>query len=247
MTDRCILVTGTSRGIGATLALALAEAGFTVGCMTRAGTLPAPDGASEAARARLIPLTGDVTRLESLQAAFRQLADRGLKIVGAVNNAGIHSEGSSAELAREEFERVMATNTTAVLLGCQAAYPHLVESGGGLIVNMGSFFDKLGVKRQLAYCTSKAAVGAITRCLAVEWAGKGIRVLDVAPGYIQTDFNKDALAEGPLRAYLERRIPGKAPGTTQDVAKLVTSLFTMDSPFFTGETIYIDGAQSIAH
>ena len=56
------------------------------------------------------------------------------------------------------------------------AYPHLVRAGGGIIVNIGSFFDKMGVKRNLAYCASKAAVGAITRCLAVEWAAKGIRV-----------------------------------------------------------------------
>ena len=92
----------------------------------------------------------------------------------------------------------MATNATSVLLGCQAAYPHLVAHGGGLIVNIGSFFDKLGVKRNLAYCASKAAVGAMTRCLAVEWAGKGIRVLDVAPGYIRTDLNAAALGRGTV-------------------------------------------------
>lgn len=247
MSDRCILVTGTSRGIGASVAVSLAQAGYVVGCMTRAGALPPHASLAPADAARLIPLTGDVTRLDALQAGFGALADRGLKIVGAVNNAGIHSEGASAELAREEYERIMTTNATSVLLGCQAAYPHLVANGGGLIVNIGSFFDKMGVKRQLAYCASKAAVGAITRCLAVEWAGKGIRVLDVAPGYIQTDFNKEALAQGPLRVFLERRIPGKVPGTTEDVARLVTGLFTIDSPYFTGETIYLDGGQAIAH
>lgn len=247
MSDRCILVTGTSRGIGANIAVSLARAGYTVGCMTRAGALPPHEGLTAEQAARLVPLTGDVTRLDALRAGFAALADRGLTLVGAVNNAGIHSEGASAEIDQAEYERVMTTNATAVLLGCQAAYPHLVANGGGLIVNIGSFFDKMGVKRQLAYCASKAAVGAITRCLAVEWAGKGIRVLDVAPGYIQTDFNKDALAQGPLRAYLERRIPGKTAGTTEDVARLVSALFTMDSPFLTGETIYIDGAQAIAH
>src|SRR3546814_3428014 len=69
------------------------------------------------------------------------------------------------------------------------SFPYLKDSGG-LIVNIGSFFDKMGVKRNAAYCASKAAVAAITRCLAVEWANKGIRVMTVAPGYIETDLNK---------------------------------------------------------
>src|SRR5690606_4727321 len=114
-----------------------------------------------------------------------------------------------------------ATNATSVFMSCQSAYPHLLAAGGGLIVNIGSFFDKMGVKRNLAYCASKAAVGAMTRCLAVEWAGKGIRVVDVAPGYIVTDLNKDAMEAGPLREYLAKRIPGGQPGSSADVARLV--------------------------
>ena len=129
---------------------------------------------------------------------------------------------------------------------CREAYPHLVKSGGA-IVNIGSFFDKIGVKRNVAYCASKAAVGAITRCLAVEWASKGIRVLDVAPGYIVTDLNRKAMTEGPLAEYLRKRIPSGATGTVGDIARLVAAIFGEDIPFFTGETIYIDGAQSINH
>jgi NAD(P)-dependent dehydrogenase (short-subunit alcohol dehydrogenase family) len=122
-----------------------------------------------------------------------------------------------------------------------------VKAGGGLIVNIGSFFDKLGVKRNLAYCASKAAVGAMTRCLAVEWAAQGIRVVDVAPGYILTDLNRDVMESGPLRAYLEKRIPGGAPGSAADVAEVVAMLFDTTGRFLTGETLYIDGAQGIAH
>ena len=141
----------------------------------------------------------------------------------------------------------MDTNATSVVTACQAAYSHLVAAGGGLIVNIGSFFDKLGVKRNLAYCASKAAVGAITRCLAVEWGSKGIRVIDVAPGYIQTDLNADSMTSGPLRAYLDKRIPGGSPGTAAEVGALVAALFTPAGGFLSGETIYIDGGQGIAH
>jgi len=87
----------------------------------------------------------------------------------------------------------------------------------------------------------------MTRCLAVEWAARGIRVLDVAPGYIETDLNRDALTKGPLHDFLARRIPGGRPGTTAEVARLVAAIFSEDIPFLTGETLYLDGGQGIAH
>src|SRR6185295_3528418 len=165
---------------------------------------------------------------------------------GLVNNAGIHRDGPTHELPTAAYEEIMATNATSVLVCSREAYPHLVRAGGGTIVNIGSFFDKIGVKRNLAYCASKAAVGAMTRCLAVEWASKGIRVLDVAPGYIETDLNRGAFA-GPLRDYLAKRIPGGKHGTEGEVARLVAALCGEELPFLTGETIYIDGGQGIAH
>ncbi|HTN66428.1 MAG TPA: SDR family oxidoreductase [Burkholderiaceae bacterium] len=246
-TTGTIIVTGASRGIGAAIALSLAEQGYTVACLSRRGELPAVPDASSAALARCRPFAADVTQGDSLRAAFAAVAQLGAPIVGLVNNAGIHLEGPSDTFSQGDYDAVFATNATSVFVSCQHIYPHLVAGGGGLIVNIGSFFDKLGVKRNLAYCASKAAVGAMTRCLAVEWAGKGIRVIDVAPGYITTDLNRDVMESGPLRAYLEKRIPGRAPGTSADVAKLVKGLFTIDSPFLSGETIYIDGAQGIAH
>lgn len=242
-----IIVTGGSRGIGAAIAIALAGLGHAVACLSRRGELPVVQGASAEALARCHGFTCDVTSSDSLRDAFAEAANLGGPIVGLVNNAGVHLEGPSGSFSREDYETVFATNTTSVFMSCQHIYPHMVVSGGGLIINIGSFFDKLGVKRNLAYCASKAAVGAITRCLAVEWAGKGIRVIDVAPGYITTDLNKEAMSTGPLREYLEKRIPGRTPGTSEDVAKLVKALFLVDSPFLSGETIYIDGAQGVAH
>ena len=251
-----IIVTGASRGIGAAIALSLAEQGYLVACLSRKGELPAVSGLSGVAGApgatnatlgRCVGFVADVTQSGSLRDTFAKVAELGLPIVGLVNNAGVHLEGPSDTFTQDDYDTVFTTNATAVFVGCQHIYPHLVAAGGGLIVNIGSFFDKLGVKRNLAYCASKAAVGAITRCLAVEWAGKGIRVMDVAPGYITTDLNRSVMESGPLRAYLEKRIPGREPGSADDVARLVRGLFVLDSPFLSGETIYIDGAQGIAH
>ena len=235
---RAIAVTGASRGIGAAIALELAGRGFTVGCLTRKGAGPEHE--------RCIPITCDVTDVVSIRQALQTLAERAGGIGGLVNNAGIHLDGKSHELATGVYDEVMDTNARGVFVACREIYPHLAQNGG-TIVNIGSLFDKLGVKRNLAYCASKAAVGAITRCLAVEWAPKRIRVLNVAPGYIETELNAEAMRKGPLRAFLEARVPTGGPGTAQDVARLVALLFAEDLPYLTGETLYLDGGQGIAH
>jgi NAD(P)-dependent dehydrogenase (short-subunit alcohol dehydrogenase family) len=81
----------------------------------------------------------------------------------------------------------------------------------------------------------------------VEWGGKGVRVVDVAPGYIETDLNREGLAQPAMQAFLAKRVPLGGAGTPQAVAKLVGALLIDDIPFLTGETIYIDGGQGIAH
>ncbi|HEY9532830.1 MAG TPA: SDR family oxidoreductase [Burkholderiales bacterium] len=235
MAARVIAVTGASRGIGAAIAAELLRRGFVVGSLTRKGI--GIEGT--------LPVVCDVEDEPSLRGAFRTLAEKAGRIDGLVNNAGIHLDGKSAELQTRTFDHVMDTNARAVFVACREVYPHL-EKNGGTIVNIGSFFDKLGVKRNLAYCASKAAVGAITRCLAVEWAAKKIRVLNVAPGYIETELNAQAM-KGPLRPFLESRVPAGGPGSTADVAALVAALFSESIPFLTGETIYLDGGQGMAH
>lgn len=247
MNEGCIVVTGASRGIGAAIAEALARDGYTVGCLSRSGALPARDVADEAVRSRFVSAACDVTDPDSMRAAIEAVARQSkVPVVGLVNNAGLHQESPSDALPVDEFDRVMATNATSVLVASQIAYPYLCEAGSGVIVNIGSFFDKLGVKRNVAYCASKAAVGAITRCLAVEWARNGIRVHNVAPGYIATDLNRESLENGPLSKFLSKRIPAGAPGAAEDVAQLVKLLFTMNGRFMTGETLYLDGGQGMA-
>ena len=248
MTRDCIVVTGASKGIGAAIARALAEHGRHVACVSRSGAAPELENVPAQVAAHWTTWAADVTRPDALAAILRQLAADGWRITGLVNNAGLHVRAPSEEMTLAQWQQVMDINATAVVVASQAAYPHMVAAGGGLIVNIGSFFDRLGVKQNLAYCASKAAVGAITRCLAVEWASKGIRVMNVAPGYIETDLNADAMRPGgPLRAYLDKRIPAGRPGSAAEVGAVVAALFSIDCRFLTGETIYVDGGQSIAH
>jgi NAD(P)-dependent dehydrogenase (short-subunit alcohol dehydrogenase family) len=240
-------VTGASRGIGSAIALELARRGFTVGCLSRQGRGPQDVPVDESTARRLIPLTCDVTEESNVVSALNNLGGRPEGLGGIVNNAGIYHTGPSEALSLAEFEAVLRTDVLGVFTVCRAAYPHLVRRGGGMIVNLGSFFDKMGVPRHLAYGAAKAAVGAMTRCLAVEWASRGITVMNVAPGYVETDFNREFLARGEVKAFMAKRIPVGRTGTVDEVARLVAALFVERIDYLTGETIYVDGGQGMAH
>ncbi len=242
-----IAVTGASRGIGAGIAIELARRGYTVGCLSRSAKGPEDVEVAPELAARMVNLRCDVTDEASIRAALSALRESAGAVGGIVNNAGIHFDGKSADFATDDFAEIMTTNATALFVACREVYPHLLANGGGMIVNIGSYFDKLGVKRNTAYCASKAAVGAITRCLAVEWAKDGITVLDVAPGYIATNLNREFLESEKVQAFLKSRIPVGRTSTPEEVARLVASLFDEKLSFLTGETIYFDGGQGMFH
>jgi len=241
-----IAITGASRGIGAAIAKELARRGFTIACLTRAGR-GIEEGAVEPELARrMFPAVCDVTDEQSIGLALTRAAQQG-GLCGLVNSAGLHGVTPSAQLPTAELRNMLEINTTGLFVACREAYPHFKARGGGMIVNLGSFFDRLGVPRNLAYTASKAAVGAITRCLAVEWAKDNITVINVAPGYIETDLNREFLKRPTVQNYLLPRIPMGRTGRPEEVARLVAALFVEDLAFMTGETIYMDGAQTIAH
>ena len=235
MAEGQIIVTGASKGIGSAIAAELGRRGHAIAAISRSGTTETGYG-----------VACDITDEAALAAAGATIAQRG-PIVGLVNNAGAHVGGPALALTAADFEASIRLNTTSVLMASREVQPHLVAAGGGLIVNIGSFFEKLGVPDNLAYCASKAAVGAITRCLATEWAVQNIRVMNVAPGYIETDLNKDYLGRDKVRAWLARRIPVGRPGQVGEVARLVAALYQEQIGFLTGETIFIDGAQGHNH
>jgi NAD(P)-dependent dehydrogenase (short-subunit alcohol dehydrogenase family) len=235
MSDGQIIVTGGSRGIGAAIVTALSEAEFRVVSLSRSGESPSGQG-----------IACDVSDEANIQRAIAKVAEAG-PIAGLVNNAGFHESVATAALSVEALERTMRVNLTGVMVACREVHPHLKASGGGLIVNIGSFFDKMGVGGNVAYCASKAAIGALTRCIAVEWARDNIRAINVAPGYIETDLNRDFLAKPKVKDWMTSRIPAHRTGTPQEIANFITTLFVRPTGFLTGETIYIDGGQGMNH
>lgn len=235
MSNGTIIVTGASRGIGAAISADLVRREFTVAALSRSGESISGKG-----------YRCDVTDEASVKSSITAIAASG-PVIGLVNNAGVHRASPSDQLSVSELEEIMRLNMTAAMIACREVYPHLKQAGGGTIVNIGSFFDKLGVAENVAYCASKAAVGALTRCLAVEWAKDKISVLDVAPGYIETDLNREFLAQEKVKTWLGRRVPAGRAGAVEEVARLVGAIFAENISFLTGETIYLDGGQGMNH
>ncbi len=245
MPNSTIAVTGASRGLGAAIALELATRGFTVGCLARSGGIPDIEGASALAD-RFIPLKCDVTDESALAQCFSELARRTGGIDGLVNNAGIQMGGASRAFPTADFERVLRVNTVALFAACREVYPYLQQRNGGIIVNIGSFFAEMGAKGNVAYSASKAAIGAITRCLAAEWGPHGISVLNVAPGYIETDMSRGYVGSPEGAARIRARTFTRRAGRPDEVARTVAAIFTEKIEFLTGSTITLDGGHGIS-
>jgi NAD(P)-dependent dehydrogenase (short-subunit alcohol dehydrogenase family) len=247
LAGRVALVTGASRGIGRAIARALGEAGAAVACGARsvhqveaaAAEIAAAGGAARAVRM-------DVTRADQITAAVGEAEAALGPIDILVNNAGITLDKKTVEVTDEDWDAVLATNLTAMFRCARAVAPGMIGRGRGKIINIGSMYGIIGVPRYAAYCASKAAVDGLTRSLAAEWARHGIQVNCLAPGYMNTDIPREALADEKTRALFLSRIPARRIGEPEEVGALAVYLASAASDFMTGQTVYLDGGQTIA-
>jgi NAD(P)-dependent dehydrogenase (short-subunit alcohol dehydrogenase family) len=244
---RVAFVTGTSRGLGRALARALAAAGAAVACTARdLDDARAAAKEVEAAGGRARGYRVDVTRTTEVT---RAVADAERELGGIdilVNNAGVTLERASAEVSDEEWERVLTTNVSGMFRCARAVVPGMMARGRGKIVNIGSMYGKIGVPRYAAYCASKAAVEGLTRSLAAEWARYGIQVNCLAPGYLNTDIPRAALADEKTRKLFLSKVPARRIGEPDEIGPLAVYLASSASDFMTGQTLYIDGGQTIS-
>ena len=241
------LVTGASKGIGKSIAAVLAKSGVRVVCCARnEDTLSAACSEIEKNGGRALPVRADV----SSPSDRSQLIERAISEFGGIdfliNNAGIHMEKDALELSDEEMLGVMETNFLPMFSLSRDVARQMIDRGGGKIINIGSYWGQLGVPRQLAYCVSKGAIEAMTRCLAVEWARHDIQVNTLAPGHIMTDISKAAMEDEKLRKIILRRIPARRVGEPEEVGYLVAFLCSQESNYITGHIYYIDGGQLIS-
>ena len=244
---RVALVTGASRGIGRAIALALGAAGADVACCARSqGQVEETAEQIRGHGGRAGGFRLDVTQGLEIERAVREVEAALGPVDILVNNAGITLEKKTVEVTDEEWERVLATNLTSMFRLARSVAPGMIARGGGKIINIGSMYGALGVPRYAAYCASKAAVEALTRSLGAEWARHGIQVNCLAPGYMNTDIPRRAMADEKTRTLFLSKVPARRIGEPEEAGPLAVYLASAASDFMTGQTVYLDGGQTIA-
>ncbi len=242
-----VLVTGAASGIGRLMAERMAAEGARAILWDVDRTRLEDTRAAFAARGwQVAAYACDLTdRAAIASTAARVLGDQGPVDV-LVNNAGFTLEKKTLEVTDEDWDAVLATNLTSMFRCARAVAPGMIRLGRGKIINLGSMYGIIGVPRYAAYCASKAAVDGLTRSLAAEWARHGIQVNCLAPGYMNTDISRPAMADETKRGLLLSRVPARRIGEPAEAGALAVYLASPASDFMTGQTVYLDGGQTIA-
>jgi 2-deoxy-D-gluconate 3-dehydrogenase len=244
---RVALVTGAGRGIGRAIAVALGGAGAAVACAGRSPEqLQAVAAVVTAAGGRARAVRMDVTRPDEITAGVEEAGAALGPVDVLVNNAGITLDRKTTEVTDEDWETVLATNLTSMFRCARAVAPGMMRLERGKIINIGSMYGVIGVPRYAAYCASKAAVDGLTRSLAAEWARHGIQVNCLAPGYVNTDILRAAMADARTRELFLSKVPARRIGEPDEVGALAVYLASPASDFMTGQTVYLDGGQTMA-
>jgi 2-dehydro-3-deoxy-D-gluconate 5-dehydrogenase len=239
---RNALVTGSSRGLGAAIAIALAQAGANVGCHGRGAEGKATSERIRGLGRKSFYLSGDMASQEFHAVLIAKTVEEFGSIDILVNNAGTIRRAPASEYQQTDWDDVIAVNLTAVFrLSQRAGQDMLKRKAKGKILNIASILSFQGGITVPAYAAAKGGVAQLTKALANEWASKGINVNAIAPGYMATD-NTTALRQDPQRSrQIMERIPASRWGESADLAGPAVFLCSSASDYVHGHVLAVDG------
>ncbi|MGD0296304.1 MAG: glucose 1-dehydrogenase [Bryobacteraceae bacterium] len=243
LTGQVALVTGSARGLGRAISLALAHAGADVALGLRdvnaAGDV---QQAIEKMGRRALPLQMDMTSLDQIFRAVDDAAAHFGRLDILVNNAGVAPENPAENVREADYDLTVGINLKGTFFASQAAGRVMIRQKGGRIINMSSQAGFIALPTESIYCMTKAGISHLTKCLAIEWGKHNILVNAVAPTFIHTPGTEECLRNPEFRADVEERIAAlHRIGEPMDVAGAVVFLASPAASLITGQTLLIDG------
>lgn len=248
LSGQTILVTGSSRGIGWALARGLAQHGARVILNSR-NAVEAEAAAVALGEATATPAPAsvvfDVTDQDAVIGGIAEAEDRVGPIDVLINNAGVQHREPLTDVSLFDWNRVISTNLTSAFLVGREVAKHMLGRGHGKIVNVASIQAELARPTIAPYTASKGGLRNLTRAMAAEWAGSGVQVNAIAPGYIRTDMTTALVADPEFNRWVIGRTPAARWGETEDLVGPAVFLASELSAFVNGQTIFVDGGMSV--
>jgi len=242
---RRALITGAAAGIGRAIAARFVAEGAHVACIDVNGPqLEATVRDLHRQGGRAFGFRADVSVATDVERATRAAITELQGIDILINNAGISCSGTVESVEPSQWEKIIAVNLTSVYLMCKAAWPHLSRQKRGVIVNMSSIMGLTGARNSFAYCSTKAAIIALTKCLAEDGGPLGIRVNCVCPGYVHTPL-MDEVHAPETQQRLAAQIPLRRMASPDEIAAGFAYLASDDASYASGTALVLDGAATI--
>lgn len=244
LNGKVILVTGGSKGIGKELCLGMADAGANVAVVSRnKDRCQLVVNEIKAMGKNAIALAADVTNVLEANRVIDETVNTFGRIDVLINNAGINSVQDALDVTEEAWDNVLNVNLKAIFFWAQGVARVMKSQGGGKIINIASVGGVIGETKMASYAASKAGVISLTKSLAREWGRHNILVNSLAPGYVRTDMNEEALKDQKVYQNIVSSIPVRRIGEVADIVGPAIFLASQASNFVTGHTLFVEGGR----